>query len=202
MGKRHGYNFEVDPRQPLRLAAPLTAMGRFNHEAVAINAESGIAYQTEGQSDGCFYRFVPKAKGRLEQGGSLQALKFVDTANRHTTDHPMQPGHAYPCEWVTIDEPDPEDDTVRAHAQAKGAAVFVRGEGMVAHADGIYFACSAGGVEGEGQIFRYQPGTGGDGGQIELIFIAGADTLLSKPDNLAVAPWGDLVLCEDSRHQA
>lgn len=200
MGKRHGYNFEVDPRQPLRLAAPLTAMGRFNHEAVAIDVQSGIAYQTEDQSDGCFYRFVPKVKGRLDQGGTLQALKFVDAAIQHTTDHPLDPGSPYACEWVTIDEPDPEDDTVRLQAKAKGAAVFVRGEGMVAHADGIYFVCSAGGIEGEGQIFRYRPRADGGSGLIELSFTAGADTLLSKPDNLTVAPWGDLVLCEDSRH--
>lgn len=200
MGKRHGYNFEVDPRQPLRLAAPLTAMGRFNHEAVAIDALSGIAYQTEDQSDGCFYRFVPKVKGRLDLGGTLQALKFADAAIRHTTNYPLEPGRPHACEWVTIDEPDPENDTVRLKAQAKGAAVFVRGEGMVAHADGIYFVCSAGGIQGEGQIFRYQPGAGDNGGLIELSFTAGAGTLLSKPDNLTVAPWGDLVLCEDSHH--
>lgn len=200
MDKRHGYNFEVDPSQPLRLAAPLTAMGRFNHEAIAIDPRSGIAYQTEDQSDGCFYRFVPKVKGRLDQGGTLQALKFVDSAIRHTTDALLEPGHPYPCVWVTIDEPDPEDDTVRLQGHAQGAAVFVRGEGMVAHADGIYFVCSAGGIDGEGQIFRYRPGTGDDGGLIELSFTAGANSLLSKPDNLTVAPWGDLVLCEDSRH--
>jgi secreted PhoX family phosphatase len=200
MGKRHGYNFEVDPREPLRLAAPLTAMGRFNHEAVAIDAGSGIAYQTEDQHDGCFYRFIPSVKGNLAAGGKLQALKFTDSAIRHTTDHALEPGRAYACEWVGIDEPDPEEDTVRDEAQAKGAAIFVRCEGMVAHADGIYFVASAGGAEGEGQIFRYRPDAGGPGGTLELIFTAGADTLLSKPDNLTVAPWGDLVLCEDSRH--
>lgn len=198
MGKRHGYNFEVDPRQPLRLAAPLTAMGRFNHEAVVIDPRSGIAYQTEDASDGCFYRFLPKVKGRLDQGGTLQALKFVDPAIRHTTDDGLEPDRAYACEWVTIDEPDPEDDTVALQARGKAAAVFVRGEGMAAHADGVYFACTAGGTEGMGQIFRYRPGSGEDGGHIELICTAGVGTVLSKPDSLTVAPWGDLVLCEDT----
>ena len=202
MGKRHGYAFEVDPRQPLRLAMPLKAMGRFNHEAVAVDARTGIVYQTEDQHDGCFYRFLPKVKGQLEQGGTLQALKFTDSALRHTTDDTLEPGRAYACEWVTINEPDPEEDTVRDEAQAKGAAVFVRSEGMVAHADGIYFVASAGGIEGEGQIFRYRPGAGDDGGTIELVFTAGPGTLLSKPDNLTVAPWGDLVLCEDNGHDA
>ena len=143
----------------------------------------------------------PKVKGRLDQGGTLQALKFVDAATRHTTNHLLEPGRPYACEWMTIDEPDPDDDTVRLQAQAKGAAVFVRSEGMVAHVDGIYFVCSTGGIEGEGQIFRFRPGAGDDDGLIELSFTAGAGTLLSKPDNLTVAPWGDLVPCEDSSHE-
>jgi secreted PhoX family phosphatase len=192
----------VDPRQPLRLAMPLKAMGRFNHEAVAVDARTGIVYQTEDQHDGCFYRFLPKVKGQLEQGGTLQALKFTDSALRHTTDDRLEPHRAYACEWVTMNEPDPEEDTVRDEAQTKGAAVFVRSEGMVAHADGIYFVASAGGIEGEGQIFRYRPGVGDDGGTIELVFTAGPGSLLSRPDNLTVAPWGDLVLCEDSGHDA
>jgi hypothetical protein len=103
---------------------------------------------------------------------------------------------------VTIDQPDPEDNTVRLQAQQKGAAVFVRGEGMVANADGIYFACTTGGADGKGQIFRYRPGSGKQAGQLELVFTAAADTFLSQPDNLTVAPWGDLVLCEDSSHDS
>jgi secreted PhoX family phosphatase len=202
MGKRHGYAFEVDPRQPLRRAMPLKAMGRFNHEAIAVDPRTGIVYQTEDQHDGCFYRFIPRVNGRLAEGGVLQALKFADSTIRHTTDDTLEPGRTYTCDWVTIAEPDPEDDTVRDQAQAQGAAIFVRSEGMVAHADGIYFVASAGGLEGEGQIFRYRPGKGRDGGTIELVFTANPGTLLSKPDNLTVAPWGDLVLCEDSGYDA
>lgn len=197
MGRRHGYNFEVDPRQPLRRAEPLIAMGRFNHEAVAFDAASGIAYQTEDARDGCFYRFLPTVKGDLAQGGKLQALKFADTALRHSSTDGLQPGRAYACTWVDIAEPDPEDDTVRLQAQASGAAVFVRGEGMAAQADGIYFACTEGGAAGLGQIFRYRPAA--DGGQLELVYTATADGLLSRPDNLTITPWGDLLICEDSR---
>lgn len=199
MGQRHGYNFEVDPRQPLRRILPLRAMGRFNHEAVAVDPRSGIVYQTEDASDGCFYRFLPRLPGRLADGGRLQALKFVDSAIRHSSRDGLQSGLAYDCTWVDIDEPDPEQDTVRLQAQERGAAVFVRGEGIALQADGIYFACTTGGSAGLGQIFRFRPGVDDAGGQLELVYSAAPDGPLANPDNLVVAPWGDLLICEDSR---
>ena len=40
-------------------------MGRFNHEAVAVDPKTGIVYETEDRDDGLIYRFIPKAKGQL-----------------------------------------------------------------------------------------------------------------------------------------
>ncbi|PCI61363.1 MAG: phosphatase [Kordiimonadales bacterium] len=198
MGKRHGYNFEVDPLKPLQLAQPLKAMGRFNHEAVAIDPASGIAYQTEDSSYGCFYRFLPTKAGHLAEGGTLQALKFVDGAINHTTKHPLQSGEKYLCTWVTVAEPDPEDNTVHLQAQKKGAAIFVRGEGLAVHDDGIYFSCTTGGAAGMGQIFKYVPGPGHGNGTIELVYEAKVRSILEKPDNITLNQWGDLIICEDN----
>jgi secreted PhoX family phosphatase len=60
----HGYNFEVPASAKIGLAAPvaLKAMGRFMHEAVAVDARSGIVYQTEDRDDGLIYRFIPTEK--------------------------------------------------------------------------------------------------------------------------------------------
>jgi len=207
MGKRHGYNFEVNPLKPIQLAQPLKAMGRFNHEAVAVDPLSGIAYQTEDDISGCFYRFLPNELGHFERGGILQALKFVDEETNHTTKNPLQLKKKYPCEWVTIDEPDPEKNTVHMEAQEKGAAIFVRGEGIVAHADGIYFACTSGGAQEIGQFFKYTPNqnTGGDSGgggedegSIELVYEATAKGVMENPDNITINQWGDLIICEDN----
>ena len=60
----HGYNFEVPalasgPVTPI----PLKAMGRFYHEAVAVDARTGIVYQTEDRGDGLVYRFLPHRAG-------------------------------------------------------------------------------------------------------------------------------------------
>ena len=45
----HGYNFEVPASADIGLAdpIPLKAMGRFNHEAVAVDPKTGIVYETE-----------------------------------------------------------------------------------------------------------------------------------------------------------
>ncbi|KOG85438.1 Tat pathway signal sequence domain protein, partial [Streptomyces varsoviensis] len=61
--KDHGFIFEVDPYDPRRTGAvPLTAMGRFQHEAIAVDPDSGVVYETEDAFDrpfGLFYRFRP-----------------------------------------------------------------------------------------------------------------------------------------------
>ena len=86
----------------------------------------------------------------------------------------------------------------------QGAARFARGEGMWSGDDGIYFACTNGGKAGAGQVWRYhpsafegQPEEADSPGRLEL-FIEPNDTkLLQSADNLTIAPWGDLVICED-----
>ena len=63
------------------------------------------------------------------------------------------------------------------------------------YADGeIYFACTSGGPARFGQIWKYTPETS----TLELFVEAQQDGLINNADNLTVAPWGDLVVCEDS----
>ena len=50
-------------------------MGRFNHEAVAVDPNSGAVYLTEDRHEGLIYKFVPKTNEKLTEGGSLFALK-------------------------------------------------------------------------------------------------------------------------------
>ncbi|MEX2506878.1 MAG: alkaline phosphatase PhoX [Pseudohongiellaceae bacterium] len=199
MGERHGYNFEVDPQLPLQRVESLRAMGRFNHEAVAVDPVDGVVYQTEDDPSGCFYRFIPNEPGKLANGGLLQALRILDGDIMHTTRDELNKGTRYHCGWVNIEDPDPEGkDGVRNQAQQQGAAIFVRGEGICIHADGIYFACTSGGSAGIGQIFRYVPDRSGAGGTLELIHAMEAGNILEHPDNLTVNRWGDLIICEDN----
>jgi hypothetical protein len=76
--KDHGYNFEVSVNEKVKLssAEPLKSMGRFRHEAIAVDPKRGFVYQTEDREDGLFYRFTPKVKQNLKRGGKLQALSI------------------------------------------------------------------------------------------------------------------------------
>ncbi len=64
---------------------PLTAMGRYRHEAAAVDPKTGIVYLTEDRDDCLFYRFLPDAAGRTGKGGRLQALAFANGDTRRQT---------------------------------------------------------------------------------------------------------------------
>jgi secreted PhoX family phosphatase len=198
-GVPHGFCFEIDahtdgPVEPI----PILAAGRFSHEAVTWL--DGVLYETEDRGDAAFYRFVPRRRPReagdlASFGGMLQALVVrgrpnfdADTAN---------PGETYPVEWVTIEEPNPLQDTVRAEAQSKDAAIFNRTEGAWTADDRIYFDCTTGGEAQSGQLWQYRP-RGRDGGELTLIFESPGPTVLDAPDNLVVVPQTrDVWLQED-----
>ena len=215
----HGYNFEVPAMAPGLVAPiPLKAMGRFNHEAVAVDTRTGIVYQTEDRGDGLVYRFLPHRPGKLTEGGRLEALKIRDRESTDTRNwtspietlfpwtHDIVPvGEKLDVEWVDIENVEsPTDDLRKQGYHDKGAARFARGEGMW-YSDGvIFFACTNGGERKKGQIWRYTPssleGTSGeenDPGILELFIESKSSDLLENADNLTVAPWGDLFVCED-----
>ena len=112
----HGYNFEVPATAEPKLtqAVALKAMGRFNHEAVAVDPKTGIVYQTEDRQDSLIYRFIPKVKDQLAQGGKLQALVVQDAPSldtRNWEDQLVQIGDKRSVRWLDMDEVEaPKDD--------------------------------------------------------------------------------------------
>jgi secreted PhoX family phosphatase len=133
--REHGYIFEVPAASNTPAApVPLRAMGRFVHEAAAIDPRTGIVYETEDRDpEAGFYRFVPDQQGQLSAGGQLQMLKVKDIQN-YDTRTGQTPGHPLPVEWVDIDDADPENaetDPLAVYKQglAKGGATFTRIEG-------------------------------------------------------------------------
>ena len=192
ISKKHGYNFEVPSKGIVVDPVPLVAMGRFNHEAIAVDPKTGIVYQTEDRDDGCFYRFIPKQPGKLAAGGVLEALAVKGMPKLNTSkDFPLNEPKS--VEWLKIEDVDPERDTVRVEAKSKGAAIFQRGEGICLGNGEIYFACTSGGQAGKGQIFRYNPIKN----EIELFAESPGAGVLDYPDNIIAAPFGDLIMCED-----
>ena len=189
---RHGYVFLCSTdAESVQDPQPIPAYGRFNHEAVAIDPSNNYAYLTEDQGDGCLYRFVPDAMDDPFTG-TLQALKIVGQDNYNTL--VMQPGEVLDVEWVDIDEPDPDEDTVRDEGAAKGAARIIRGEGIWFFEGQVYVVSTIGGMLGKGQIFRL---IDGDSPTLELVVASDDASVLNNPDNITVAPWGELFVAED-----
>lgn len=204
--KDHGYVFEVPASSKgLVRPVPIKSMGRFNHEAVAVDPNTGIVYMTEDRDDGLLYRFIPNEKGNLLEGGRLQALVLKDKASldtRNWKEKRLLVGEPIRVSWVDLDNVNAAEDDLRYRGHAAGAARFARGEGMWLGDGEIYFACTNGGPKEYGQIFRYRfsdlEGQGGEEGQLELFIESEDKTVLHMCDNLTVAPWGDLYVCEDN----
>ncbi|ROR89269.1 alkaline phosphatase PhoX [Nocardioides aurantiacus] len=211
--KDHGWIFEVDPYDNRRNAdpVPLTDMGRFMHEAVAIDPSTGIAYETEdafsGAPLGSYYRFLPHKPrggyGSLRAGGTLQALHVPGLEDLSTV---RKAGTTFRgIEW--LDVPDPTAATTPTRAQDYPKPI-TRGQKLEGawwgRADSSsYFVSSFARPEDgstashDGQVWRYD--TRRNTLTLELIFVGtDADDVYECPDNICVSPYGGLMICEDS----
>ncbi len=204
----HGYSF-LTHKDDQGLVKPrrIDSWGRLHREAVCVHKDTGITYMTEDRRDGCFYRFVPKDKAKPFGAGQLQALKIAGTSVTDPYPDPVKGvmpkrifthGQSWSVSWVDVDDPSAEKQSCRAQAQAKGAATFNRCEGITQDADGIWFVASLGGPAKAGQIFRLGQ-LDAEGAQRLFLAYEVTDTaVLSCPDNLVAAPWGDIVMAEDN----
>ncbi len=209
--KDHGWVFEVPATAEASIAdpVPIVAMGRFMHEAVAVDPRTGVVYLTEDREDGLIYRFIPAKKGNLHAGGRLQALALADGAadsrNWPGPQRHIAIGSKLKVKWLDLDHVDAPDDDLRTRGYAAGACLFARGEGMWMGTNEVYFVCTDGGRKQLGQVFRYTPGPG-EGtaselpGYLELYIEPNDPERMQFPDNVVVAPWGDIMLCEDGAH--
>ena len=193
----HGYVFEVDPKKPsLNIPLPLKNMGRFYHEAVAFDKFQN-AYLTEDRDDGLIYKFIPKKMNSLAEG-DLFALKIrTKKDSRNWVNRNIELNKRYLAEWVRIEDVDPDDDTMRYEGMMKGATPFSRPEGIVAGKDSLYICCTSGGPLKRGQIWKITPINKKES-SIELWYEVQDRVTLDMPDNIVVAPWGDLIVCEDN----
>jgi secreted PhoX family phosphatase len=193
-GTKHGYVFEV-PFDGYGDPAPLTAMGRFSHEAVAVDPGTGIVYLTQDATPSGFYRYLPKQAGALAQGGELQMLVIRSAAGGSYTTYADGTGVEYETGWVTIDSPDPVPGELSTVQQgiARGGAQFRRLEGAWWGNDRCYIVSTSGGPKGQGQVFEYDPA----GERMRVLFASPDASVLNNPDNISVSPRGGIVLCED-----
>jgi len=225
--QRHGFIFEV-PAGGQSNREPITAAGRFAHEAVAFDPREGVLYLTEdnfGFPSG-FYRYVPSANpvrtGKLGNDGQLQMLAVVGHPNIHLEAAGVA-GTTYDVEWVDIADPNPtfpytpglpapttNNDAISFvgnQGRALGAAHFSRLEGAVYDRGVVYWTSTQGGgvaETGADTVGGYGNGHGQvwsfdpRAQQLRLVYQSPGPDVLDFPDNVTTSPRGTLILCEDN----
>ncbi|MGH3673219.1 MAG: alkaline phosphatase PhoX, partial [Pseudonocardiaceae bacterium] len=119
--KDHGYVFEVDPfdREANHDPLPIKALGRFVHEAAAVDPENGDVYLTEDAAtpNGLLYRwkapktFTPR-RGSLRALGAtdgvLAAARCVDASGTFVDDlsQATDIGTTYRVTWMPVPDRD------------------------------------------------------------------------------------------------
>src|SRR5918996_5920356 len=104
-------------------------------------------------------------------------------------------GQRFRVVWRTVNPEEPHDD-----ALAKGGARFQRLEGCHFAAGAFWFNDTSGGEGRHGQVFRLIPSGQPDGGgsdTLELFLEGDSAEQMDSPDNLVVAPWGDVWFVEE-----
>ncbi|MBT2443836.1 DUF839 domain-containing protein [Streptomyces sp. ISL-36] len=208
--KDHGFIFEVDGADPHRTGAvPLTAMGRFQHEAIAIDPHSGIVYETEDAFEkpfGLFYRFLPHkplgGHGSLRAGGALEAMRVPGVPDLSVI---QETGASFDgVEWVPVPDPQAAETPIRLQDFGpKGITHAQKLEGCYWGGRAVYFVSSfARAKDGSagthfGQVWKYEPHRR----RLTLVVVFGPSTDIQlpgeSPDNICLAPSGGLMVCED-----
>lgn len=159
----------------------IDAYGSFKHEAVALDPESWTAYLTEDEGASHLYRMVPADSKKDPFSGRLFAARRKGTEDFDT--RRLRVGDSFEVEWVPV-----EPKSARSDAKERGAAIFYRGEGIWWFEGAAYFTATM-----FAQVFKLEPTK--EGGRVTLIA-----NEFDSPDNITVAPWGDLYVAEDSQN--
>ena len=174
-------------------------MGRFSHEALAVDPASNTVYLTEdtGNTSG-FYKYVPTDSANVAAGGRLYMLKVAGEWQKNLyTGYPSN-SH-FPTEWV-------RDRYARQHVAQlpwhlgvgagprQGCGALRPPRRMLVRPR----ATSTSSRPTAARLVRARSGRYSlEKGFLRLVFESPSSTVLNAPDNLTVSPRGGLVLCED-----
>ncbi|HYH28868.1 MAG TPA: alkaline phosphatase PhoX [Pseudonocardia sp.] len=209
----HGYVFEVDPfdRAALVDPRPVKALGRYSHEALAVDPGTSDIYLTEDASgpNGLVYRWAPPTGLRAGRGvlrelgdtdGVLAAMRCTDESGEHVDDlsRAESAGTTYAVEWVEVPDRDAREESTRTQLDDGRVTRAHKLEGAWWGHGGVYVVSSysGGGSPGShrGQVWYYDPRRSTV--TLRLQF-GGEDDGSDGPDNISVSPYGGVILAED-----
>lgn len=224
--KDHGYVFEVDPSSQRanlnKSPIPLKFLGRYSHEAVAVDPDTHVIYLTEDAAspNGLYFRWKPPRWFRGEKGalhdlatgkggdtaGLLQAMSCY-AGDRQVPDlaEATEVGTTYRVRWIDVPDRDAVQTSIRKQFQPGQVTHSRKLEGQWWGDGGAYFVASFarttdGSVkEHDGQVWFYDPREK----SVTLTTIFGVNTTpdvegpFDGPDNITVSPHGGLILAED-----
>lgn len=152
----------------------LPALGRFFHEAVAVDPERQRLYLTEDQRDGLLYRFTPANYPNLD-AGILEVLAGEEGGV---------------ISWLPIT--DPTGAAMATRYQASGAKVFNGGEGIWYHQGILYFA-----TKGDNRVWALRVDEPSETLSVLYDPFQASNPILTGVDNVVVSDGGDVVVAED-----
>ena len=173
-----GQVWECDPygeKDPVLRAA----LGRFNHEAVAVDTSTMQLYLTEDKRDGCLYRYTAKstnAAGYPElDDGVLEVAEIIN-------------GEEGQLRWHLL--PDPQAKNTPTRKQIKQSTGFNGGEGIWFHQGNIFFT-----TKGNNRVYAYDI----NNNDLSIIYNAALYIwpVLTGVDNITSNTSGELLVAED-----
>ncbi|RZS44409.1 uncharacterized protein DUF839 [Herbihabitans rhizosphaerae] len=165
-----GEVYETDPwgkKEPI--VRP--AMGKFKHEACAVDTDRKTVYMTEDVPDGGFYRFTPSAWPDLGAGKLEIMIGAADQTSGAVT-------------WKEV--PDPSAGSEATRYQVDGSKPFNGGEGCYYAANTCWFT-----TKGDNRVWAY------DAANSSISLTYDESDPLKGVDNVTRAGSGDLFVAED-----
>ncbi|MFT5605574.1 MAG: hypothetical protein ACI9G5_002545 [Paracoccaceae bacterium] len=218
---KDGLCWECDPFEPGQgLAKP--ALGRFAHEAIAVDALRHTVYLTEDIGDGRFYRWTAAAEdlddnGRLSLEQGLLEVMNIEGFHDDCYPHPdaFVQGQLH-VSWIAAEQANEQQDKVRAQLRSQRSivpgTVFLGGEGLWAYKVPLSTAqtlrphSSAKPVDTlifwttklDNRVWVLDVANQ----LVELVFDNSEMAVpFESVDNLTISPWGDILVAEDPPHR-
>lgn len=173
-----GQVWECDPygkKDPVLRAS----LGRFNHEAVAVDTETMQLYLTEDKRKGCLYRYTANstdADGYPDlDDGILEVAEIIN-------------GNEGKLRWHQI--PDPSAKNIPTRKQVKQSSLFNGGEGIWFHQGNVFFT-----TKGDNRVYAYDV----KNNDLSIIYNAALfiQPVLTGVDNITSNALGELLVAED-----